>query len=123
MNQVCECYKQKEQYDCCTGTKWQEECFCKGDKFKCDFYSEVKAEAVFTAKETLLLIPYRIGSKLSYVLRAGLGDWKTGEDFIVEIRQRVGHELETIEDPLIPEGYSIYYFIPAEASGNIDFMV
>ena len=29
----------------CWGTKECEECFCKGDRSKCDYYSDIKAKA------------------------------------------------------------------------------
>lgn len=64
----CECYKCGKRlgyyydfygnpyegmliYNYCSGTKEQEECSCKGDKTKCDFYPEVRQKALYELKE------------------------------------------------------------------------
>lgn len=53
----CECYFEQETIDYyslnsdrrlvgrCNGTKEREECSCKGNRAKCDFYSEVRKKA------------------------------------------------------------------------------
>ena len=55
----CDCYHSAEKILCwppdeapitiktgsCWGTKEREECYCDGDRTKCDFYSEVRAKA------------------------------------------------------------------------------
>ena len=59
MRNKCDCYRESQRfeynqfimkgcmvpYSYCNGTKEQEECSCGGDKTKCDFYPEVRAEA------------------------------------------------------------------------------
>ena len=62
MENCCSCYhtepKTEYRYDTrgncvtyehtigkCWGTKECEECFCKGDRSKCDYYSDIKAKA------------------------------------------------------------------------------
>lgn len=53
----CECYEEEEvidyySFNCnrrligiCNGTKEREECSCKGNREKCDFYSEIREKA------------------------------------------------------------------------------
>lgn len=64
MTNKCECYEQREVCESliysldpnikiigiCNGTKEREECDCKGNKAKCDFYPEIREEA--TDEET-----------------------------------------------------------------------
>lgn len=57
MNKCCECYEEREVIDyyslnsdrrligICNGTKERDECSCKGNRAKCDFYSEVRKKA------------------------------------------------------------------------------
>lgn len=57
MTNKCECYEEREVIDyyslnldrrligICNGTKEREECSCKGNRAKCDFYSEVRKKA------------------------------------------------------------------------------
>lgn len=54
----CECYEEREVIDyyslnsdrrlisICNGTKERDECYCKGNRAKCDFYSEVREKAL-----------------------------------------------------------------------------
>lgn len=122
MNQVCDYYKQKEQYDYCTGTKRQEECFCKGNRLYCDFYPGVRIDAEKAVRKTTSInTPCEVGSKIYRILEAGINDWIIGEGIIVEIRQRAGHDLEIIEERLTPEGCCSYYPIPVEAFGKTVF--
>ena len=43
-------YEAKVIYNYCSGTKEREECSCKGDKTKCDFYPEVRQKALYELK-------------------------------------------------------------------------
>ena len=57
MMNKCECYEEKEIIDysslysgrritsICNGTKEREMCSCKGNRAKCDFYSDVREKA------------------------------------------------------------------------------
>ena len=59
MTNNCECYEEREVYEpailslcpngrligICNGTKEREECSCKGNREKCDFYPEVREKA------------------------------------------------------------------------------
>lgn len=64
ISKKCECYKERESPDYsftsrsgvkivafCSGTKERDECSCKGNRAKCDFYPEVREEATEEAKE------------------------------------------------------------------------
>lgn len=59
MTNKCECYDEREIYESafsslysdirligiCNGTKERDECSCKGNRAKCDFYSEARKKA------------------------------------------------------------------------------
>lgn len=125
MNQICSCYKQEKHYGYCTGTKKQEECFCRGNRLYCDFYPGVRIDAEKELEKATssvsMEIPCKVGSKIYRILNTGLNEWQIGEGIITEIRQRTGHNLEIIEERLTPEGCCSYYPIPVEAFGKTVF--
>lgn len=65
MTNKCACYEQREVYEpsiyslnpnikvigICNGTKERDECDCKGNKAKCDFYPEIREEALKHCEE------------------------------------------------------------------------
>lgn len=63
MNNKCEYYEEREVIDyysfnsdrrlvgICNGTKEREECACKGDRVKCDFYPKVREKAEQSSQE------------------------------------------------------------------------
>lgn len=65
MNKCCECYEEREVIDyyslnsdrrligICNGTKERDECSCKGNRAKCDFYSEVRKKARAETKKEI----------------------------------------------------------------------
>lgn len=61
----CECYEEREVIDyyslnsdrrltgICNGTKERDECSCKGNREKCDFYSDVRKKARVEIKKEI----------------------------------------------------------------------
>ncbi len=73
----------------------------------------------------VIVPPCKIGSTVYRILcsdLAGYLEYQIGEGQIVEIRQRLGHNLEIIEKRHIPEGHCDFYPIPPEAFGDTVFL-
>lgn len=73
----------------------------------------------------VIVPPCKIGSTVYRILGsdcAGYPEYQIGEGQIVEIRQRLGHNLEIIEKRHTPEGQCDFYPIPPEAFGDTIFL-
>lgn len=75
--------------------------------------------------EGVIVPPCKIGSTIYRILCsdcAGYPEYLIGEGQVVEIRQRLGHNLEIIEKRIDPKGYCDFYPIPPEAFGDTVFL-
>ena len=61
MMTICDCYHEEYGEPRCWGTKDVEPCICEGDRTKCDFYPEVRKDAIKekTKKQSIAVMPDR----------------------------------------------------------------
>ena len=83
------------KYGYCTGTKELDECYCGGDRTKCDFYPDIREKAIKEQK-TISGIP---------VSRGVLSDW-----YIYS----VSDEQPVWTDEHLDELFNDFYLIPKE---------